>query len=187
MVYITAIVIIVLLLLLKKYIWKSSDRKSKKYLAVINTIGAIIIIAMAVVYIMNVQKTRKDSSKYRIINGTALSDIVYEGQKDGYYIISESGLLYFDCLLVSVNKVQLSDMCFPGSQVRLYCNKDKNIYYNDENKITLSDGVSGYYTDAVIMINPDFRVLSICVIFIDIALMVFNDIVFLVVVLTKKR
>lgn len=184
---IIAVMIILLIIIMKVFILKNATQKLKKYQMVSSAVGIVIIILMAILYSIDVQLTKKDSKDFKIINGTALSDVFYEGQKDDYYVIGQKGLFYFDYLFLPVDKVQLSDMCFNGSAVKLYCYKDLDIHYNVENRITLSDGTSGYYTDAVKMIKPYFIVLSISVICIDIALMFFNDVICLVVLLIKKR
>lgn len=175
--------VILLIVLMKIFILKNPVPNLKKYQIISSVIGIVIIILMAVLYTADLQLTKKDSKNFKIINGTALSDVFYEGQKDDYYVIGQKGLFYFDYLFLPVDKVQLSDMCFAGSSVKLYCHTDLDIYYNDENRITLSDGTSGYYTNAVKMIKPYFVVLSISVICIDIGLMFLNDIICLVVLL----
>lgn len=138
--YIIAIGLILAMIFLITFILKNSGGKFKKYIIIFYCVSTVIIIAMIVADYVDIEMVDRDRAKYEIIGRTGLLGVTYEGEKEGYYVVRETGLFYADYLLLPSDKVQLSSMCYPGASVLLYCDQDKEIVYDEENMIELSDG-----------------------------------------------
>lgn len=141
--------------------WKTAGRKRKKYILIANCIGIFIIIAMLLLCVVDVNQDKRDEEKYDIVQGNLWDSVNYEGEKEGYYIVSGGGRR-FPPKAIPVESTEISQLCYLGADVELYYEKGTDMWKQNEIKIS---GISyAVYDGDVVAIKFDANMFALGII-----------------------
>ena len=180
------VIFILVILAVLSWTWLMGGRKLRIYVLISNGIAAIVIGAMLIISTVDKNTVQSDNAKYEITQGAILSSVEYRGEEEGYYIIEESGLFYNENLAIPAEGVEVSGLCRPGAEVKLYREKGTHIVYSEERKVELKDGGSAYLVDGVVSIKFDAGLFALWVMVADAFLLSVNAVVCLIIAVVVK-
>ncbi len=165
---------------------------SKKMKIIAIAIDGVLILAWLGAFVANeVDKSRleEESYEYVINSGTIMGDICYQGNVDGYEIVSFGSMFSSDTFAVHENLVEVAPFCKVYKYVRVYSKKDTSILTGGpETRIKLSNGWMVYEADNILMLKPDlFNLVFMGAIYGIIALIIANTILGIITLVTRAK
>ncbi len=159
---------------------------SKKMKIIAIAIDGVLILAWLGAFVANeVDKSRleEESYEYVINSGTIMGDICYQGNVDGYEIVSFGSMFSSDTFAVHENLVEVAPFC------KVYSKKDTSILTGGpETRIKLSNGWMVYEADNILMLKPDlFNLVFMGAIYGIIALIIANTILGIITLVTRAK
>ena len=157
---------------------------SKKHrILLVNIVLAAVAAVSFILLEVDQKAIESNRSKYRVHNGTILSGIRYEKHEDGYYYLHESQLFSSGEFVIRTADASLPWICKLYSPVAIYQSKDAPSGFSTEN----IDGKSYPVMQKVEKIVPDYALLFLGFIIIDLFTLAVFDLMMLFRVMLEKK
>ena len=165
---------------------KNSKGAFRKYIIIVNAALVLMYGVLVLVNYNDVIAEDEEAADYYISKGVLFSEILYDGQIDGYECVRFTSLDVDDCYVVPQDMVEVSGFSKVYKPCKVYSRHNES-FITGKTMIELSNGKKAYYSENIVMIKPD---LSDLVLFSGVfggGFLVTNDIVCGIITLVKKR